>query len=357
MAPGVVRSDYPVMMDRALAKPLIKKSSKSFLVIEEKLVRPPMAHQLLTLVDEVIPWQGGEVTKTRDSKAWLEDRLLSAGVDRQTLLIGCGGGALLDLVGFVAATLYRGLSLGLIPTTLLAMADACVGGKNGVDTPVGKNLIGTVYDPDWVLIEADWTETLPVELIRQGMAEMIKHAILFAPERLPILAKLAPHPPSLEEIRASVAMKCQVIRRSRSEPLYRDLLNFGHTVAHAIESASGYQISHGDAVAFGMRCEGWIAQERGFITSSDQEAYEETLDAWAYPAIEMEVEQALPYMCQDKKNQGGQATLALPDRTNEGPVAHRSIAVSKEELIAAWCLTAGLARPPSIVGTTFQRLL
>lgn len=227
-------------------------------------------------------FQPGEASKSRAVKERLEDEILDFGIDKKTCIVGFGGGVALDLSGFIAATLHRGLHLAFIPTTLLAQVDACLGGKNGINTHLGKNLIGTVYHPEIICIDTDYLSTLSKDQIRQGSAEMIKHALLGAPS-------LLRQPLSRELIMRNLEIKQSFIERQR------DSLNFGHTVAHAIEALSHYEISHGDAVLKGM----WL--EAKLSLCSDLESFEDLLDQ----KIPYSAAQLFNKMQADKKCEGG----------------------------------------------------
>lgn len=187
----------------------------------------------------MVTFPSGEDSKCRSVKARIEDEILAIGIDRSTCIVGYGGGVALDLAGFIAATLHRGLHLAFIPTTLLAQVDACLGGKNGINTPFGKNLIGTIHHPEIICIDTSYLETLSEDQIRQGSAEMIKHALLADPTLLG------------EPLSRALILRNLEIKQSFIEGR-RDCLNFGHTVAHAIEALSSYTISHGNAVLKGM---------------------------------------------------------------------------------------------------------
>ena len=187
----------------------------------------------------LVTFEPGEGSKCREVKAQLEDEILALGPGRSTCIVGYGGGVALDLAGFIAATLHRGVHLAFIPTTLLAQVDACLGGKNGINTPLGKNLIGTLYHPKIICIDTKYLETLSQDQLRQGSAEMIKHALLADPT-------LIGKPLKRDLILRNLEIKQSFIEGER------DCLNFGHTVGHAIETLSNYTISHGDAVLKGM---------------------------------------------------------------------------------------------------------
>ena len=217
----------------------------------------------------VVSFPAGEVSKTRETKAALEDQLFALGCTRKTVVIACGGGVVLDMAGFIAATYLRGVPCFYLPTSLLAMVDAAIGGKTAVNTPQGKNLIGTFTQPQAVGIHTGFLSTLPVTECWAGWSEMIKHAFIkdvTLLDDLEILAnRLWAHQsidPAmwLRSIRASVEIKARVVEADQREQHgERQVLNYGHTVAHAIESQSEYRISHGDAVRAGLWVESYLS--------------------------------------------------------------------------------------------------
>jgi 3-dehydroquinate synthase len=192
--------------------------------------------------------------------------LARSGYDRGSVIVGIGGGATTDHAGFVAAIYLRGVAFALCPTTLLAAVDASVGGKTGVDIPSGKNLVGAFYQPRVVVADLGFFETLPAREVAAGMAEVVKAGLigdagLFA--RLESAGD-AFSPGSLEPaIAASVKVKIDVVSEDEREGGRRAILNFGHTVGHAIETASGYQLLHGEAVALGMMAALKLGEARG----------------------------------------------------------------------------------------------
>ncbi len=192
----------------------------------------------------------GEQYKTLDTVRRVYDALLEQGVDRYSPLIALGGGVIGDLAGFVAATILRGIPLVQVPTTLLAMVDASVGGKTGVDLPQGKNLVGAFKFPRFVLADMETLATLPPEERAAGMAETIKHALIAAPELLEWVERGTFSWPDM--VARSVSVKIQIVQEDPYEAGRRVLLNLGHTFAHALERVSGYRLRHGFAVALGL---------------------------------------------------------------------------------------------------------
>jgi len=184
----------------------------------------------------------GEVNKSRETKAWIEDQL-----EPGAPLLALGGGVTTDLVGFIAATFNRGIPYFSIPTSLLAMVDASIGGKTGINTPRGKNMIGAYYPPERIGIDTSLLTTLPKEELSNGWAEIIKYAFIHSPNILNL---------DFESIvRKCIEIKLEITKEDPRCTGRRNTLNFGHTVGHAIESASHFKISHGNAISIGMIAE------------------------------------------------------------------------------------------------------
>lgn len=212
------------------------------------------------LAATLLSFTPGEEHKTLATVKTLYDGALAAGVDRRTPIIAFGGGVVGDVAGFVAATLLRGLPYAQVPTTVLAQVDSSVGGKTGVDLPQGKNLVGAFHQPKWVFVDVAHLETLPAREIRAGLAEAIKHAALADPT---MLDRITAHGHALstgdadalaEVIGRAIQIKAAVVADDELEAGKRAILNFGHTLGHALEAATGYtELRHGEAVALGMR--------------------------------------------------------------------------------------------------------
>lgn len=219
----------------------------------------------------IIP--AGENSKNRLVKEELEDRLFAKGFGRDSIFIAVGGGVITDLVGFLASTYCRGVSLILVPTTLLGMVDGAIGGKTGVNTPFGKNLIGSIYQPNSILIDRETLATLPQKEFQAGIAECIKHAALFHEPLFSFLEQnvmpiLKRDPEALDTlIFESCEIKIKIVAEDEKEEGKRKLLNFGHTIGHALELLTHYQISHGQAIAYGMMIESRLFEELGMMKS------------------------------------------------------------------------------------------
>jgi 3-dehydroquinate synthase len=213
----------------------------------------------------------GEPTKSLRQAARLYDAMLAAGADRGSVVVALGGGVVGDLAGFVAATLLRGLPVVQIPTSLLAMVDSSVGGKTGVNVPRGKNLVGAFHQPRLVWIDAATLRTLPPRQRAAGLAEVVKHAAIWDEDlfarleaELPRLLALEPDL-LLPVLERNCAIKAQVVGRDEREADLRMLLNFGHTLGHAVEALKGYRgVLHGEAVAMGMAYAAGRSETLGF---------------------------------------------------------------------------------------------
>ncbi len=212
----------------------------------------------LTNYSGMFSFPAGEKSKSRAVKNKLEDTLLRNKAGRDAIVLAMGGGVTGDLVGFIAANLHRGVSLIHMPTSLIAQVDSSIGGKVGINHPLGKNLLGNFYQPRAVFINVSFLQTLPDDELRNGIAEVIKYAVILdeklwdvvESERDNILEK---NIHILEKVvTRCVRSKIQVVSRDEKEKHYRSILNFGHTVGHAIEKLSSYQLKHGVAIATGM---------------------------------------------------------------------------------------------------------
>ena len=213
----------------------------------------------------------GEQEKSRERKAALEDLLFSQKFGRDTCMIALGGGVTSDLIGYLASTYCRGVPLVYAPTTLLGMVDAAIGGKTGVNTAFGKNLIGTFYPADRILIDPATLSSLPPSEWVSGSAEVIKYALIASSDLFKKLQSWNPKDPNyLEEIiHQCVQIKSRVVEADFEEKLgLRRILNFGHTVAHALELLENYHMAHGEAVAIGMLVEGFISLKMGYLQES-----------------------------------------------------------------------------------------
>ena len=283
----------------------------------------------------------GETHKTRDSWAAITDTLLDARFGRDTTIVSLGGGVVSDLAGFVAATFMRGVPVVHIPTTLLAMIDASIGGKTGVDTPAGKNLVGAFHPPAAVVVDPQVLDTLPLAELRSGFAEAIKHGVIadgryfeFLDEHAPRL--LADDPAKRDEgglarvIGESVRIKADVVATDERERGARKTLNFGHTIGHAIEHASGFALRHGEAVAIGMVVEAEAAERAGIAERGTAERIRRAVERASLPTsrpASLDPAVILAATVTDKKSRAGAAEYAVPSRIGTMAAAESGYAV------------------------------
>ena len=279
LPPGADRS-YEVVIGvdvpQGAADQLVENfSAPRWAIISDTNVAPLYAEPLAEALRaagahaECVTFAAGEAAKTRPTAARLQDEMIELGLGRDCWVAAVGGGVVGDMAGFVAATLYRGLPYVQVPTTLLAMVDSSVGGKTGVDTSAGKNLVGAFLQPRRVLIDVGVLESLPQPEVAAGMAEVIKYGVildadLFAALEADLLDEaLAGSPVALQRVVArSCNLKAGVVVADETEADYRQILNFGHTVGHAIETVHGFGMRHGEAVAIGMVIEARLAARK-----------------------------------------------------------------------------------------------
>jgi 3-dehydroquinate synthase len=216
----------------------------------------------------------GEWNKTRETKESIENQMLEKQMGRDTCVIAIGGGVVTDLAGFLSATYCRGIPLILIPTSLVSMIDASIGGKTGVNTIYGKNLIGALYEPFKIIIDPNLLTSLPVKEMTNGIVEMMKHGLIadqtyyhFLKQNLHFLIKQDQNVVK-KAIIDSYRIKSAIVRQDKADRAIRHLLNFGHTIGHAIEKLADFSLSHGQAVAIGILIESDISVSLGVLSSS-----------------------------------------------------------------------------------------
>lgn len=298
-----------------------------------------------------LSFPAGEESKTRETWIRLSDEMLGQGLDRQTGIVALGGGVVGDLAGFVAATFLRGVPYAQVPTTLLAMLDASVGGKVGVDTSLGKNLIGAFHPPAIVVADPLTLLSLPDRVYKAGMAEAVKHGLIADAAYFEWIEGnarrlLARDLEALTHlVHRSVEIKAAVVSADEREGGQRAILNAGHTIAHGLELAAHYRLPHGEAVSLGLVGECRIAERLGLAPLGLAERVLGVLRALGLPTRSgsgVSVPQVLEAMIHDKKNRDGQVRLALPTglgAMHEGE-GRWTVPVTEDHLAAA---VAGLA--------------
>jgi 3-dehydroquinate synthase len=264
----------------------------------------------------------GETHKTLSDLAPVYDTILAARVERSTPILALGGGVVGDMTGFVAATILRGVPFVQIPTTLLAMVDASVGGKTGINHTVGKNLIGAFHQPIAVMIDPAVLKTLPPRELRSGLAECIKHDIIRDADGFARLEREVGRALQLDLeyltqlIAHNVAIKARVVEADPFESGERAHLNFGHTFGHAIETVSHYDYSHGECVALGMVAAARLAVDLGMLDESSRRRIVAVIEQSQLPVrgLTLGTKEVVDAMIFDKKVRGGKVRFVLPDR-------------------------------------------
>lgn len=331
--PGGPPREYEVVIGVALPEGVADdlhrwRQPPRWAVVTDSNVAPlygaPLAEALRQLGAraDCLSFPAGEQGKTRGTVADLQDRLIEKGHGRDSWIVAVGGGVVGDVGGFVAATLFRGVAYVQVPTTLLAMVDSSVGGKTGVDTPAGKNLVGAFLQPRRVVADLGALRTLPREEIAAGLAEVIKYGVILdavffqALESELLDGALAGEHAALAQIVArSCDLKAAVVAADETESGYRQILNFGHTVAHAIETVRGFGMRHGDAVAIGMVAEARLAHAKLGTSASVTDRITRLCERAGLPTSvpeDCDPDALVAAAFHDKKVRGGTIRCALP---------------------------------------------
>ncbi len=271
----------------------------------------------------------GEQHKTLDSIQSIYDAALTYGLERSSTLLALGGGVIGDMAGFAAATWLRGIRFVQVPTSLLAMVDAAIGGKTGVNHPQGKNLIGAFYQPRLVWIDPTVLETLPPREFRSALAEVIKYGVIQDPELFTFLEGLQGgghygdfSPVDLQRILIrSAECKAYVVQQDETEKGLRAILNYGHTLGHALESVTHYKdYLHGEAVAIGMVAAGAIAETMGWWSTADAQRQQQLINHSGLPTdwpTSISFDAIATIMQADKKVENGRVRFILPHRVGQ----------------------------------------
>jgi shikimate kinase / 3-dehydroquinate synthase len=314
---------YPVVVGRDVRSEisaLVEKHGSRFVVVSDD------APKLLGLAREAADLPGslglrrfrlGEARKRLANVERVHEALVACGADRTTLVIGVGGGVASDLFGFAAATYMRGVAYAHVATTLVGMVDAAIGGKTGVDLRAGKNLAGVFRDPIAVFAQVDALQTLPFRSLREGLAEVLKAAIIEGGDFFEMVEALAPHPfsrwPWMALVAEAIKVKTMIVADDREESGIRELLNLGHTFAHGLETASGYRLTHGAAVALGLRAAGLLALRTGRFSQREHLRVLGTMTLLGMPLrTTVDAQLVADAMQTDKKRRGGSLRFVLP---------------------------------------------
>jgi 3-dehydroquinate synthase len=293
------------------------------------------------LAVDLISFPAGEESKNMGTVVSLAREMVRLGADRQTAVLALGGGVAGDVAGFLASIYMRGIPFVQIPTTLLAQVDSSVGGKTGVDLPEGKNLLGTFYQPKAVFADIGVLATLPQAELRNGLAEVVKYGIIRSPELFRLLEDRCWDVLNLEPqvtadiVYSSCSIKAEVVAADEREGDLRRILNFGHTVGHAVEAAADYQIPHGEAVAMGMVVASRISAVKGLMPQEELARLCGLLDRLGLPRLippHLSPEHLIELLQHDKKAKSGRVHFVLCRGIGETVITDQ---VSGEELAAA----------------------
>ncbi len=303
------------------------KSEKAFVVTDSNvghIFLTTLVHSLekseFQTVSHIVP--AGESFKNLAQIGQIYDTLIGGRIDRQSIVIALGGGVVGDMTGFAAATVLRGVPFIQIPTTLLSMVDASVGGKTGIDHPLGKNLIGAFHQPLAVLIDPETLKTLPARELRSGLAECIKHDIIRDADHFSRLESSIERALKLDIeylgdlVAHNVTIKSRVVEADPFETGERAHLNFGHTFGHAIETISNYTYTHGESIALGMVAAARTAHRLNLLDADSVESITATLAKAGLPTGHLKLDPAaiINAMIYDKKVRAGKIRFVLPDR-------------------------------------------
>jgi len=274
---------------------------------------------------KTIVLKAGEQFKNQKAVDEVINQLIEMHADRQSFIVGIGGGVVTDITGFVASVYMRGVKFGFVPTSILAMVDASIGGKNGIDVGVYKNLVGIINHPEFLLYDYSFLETLPAEEWVNGFAEIIKHACIKDKEMFAFLEEnsLAKFQSSFDFtgklIEKNVDIKYNVVTNDEHETGERKLLNFGHTIGHAIENTS--KLAHGNAISIGMVAACIISQQINEFSGSDTQKVKELLSKYKLPiSLNFDKEKTWNILLHDKKKSGTDMSFVVLDAIGKGSV-------------------------------------
>jgi 3-dehydroquinate synthase len=339
-----VSQPYPIYLGEDLNSFIAETiKEKKLVILSDRTVAPLYAEGLKkalesrakTVTIHVVPV--GEDSKSASTFAEVLSALAKDNLDRKSAVLALGGGVIGDLSGFVAASYMRGIAFYQIPTNVLSMVDSSVGGKTGINLPEGKNLVGAFWQPQAVFMDMKTLRSLPESEFRQGAVELFKHGLLADPSILPDVDNPEFHPKGKAEflrniIQRSVQVKADIVAIDEKEQNIRAYLNLGHTLAHALEAATDHQLSHGEAVAYGLLFDAYLAQQRGY---ADETARVLKFLRWMKPGpLKVnEIAELEPYMLRDKKNDAGKVKFVILKKIGEPIIVDN---VSFDERVKAW---------------------
>jgi len=329
---GLGERSYPIIIQQGVLDKIgdaLHKNpfAKRYAIVADDHVATLFGERLLASLHnsgiqaEIITFAQGESSKNLGTIAELSSTLARRGFDRKDGLLALGGGVTGDITGFLAACYMRSIPFAQVPTTLLAQVDSSVGGKTGVDIPEGKNLVGAFYQPQAVFIDSQVLRQLPKAEFLYGLAEVIKYGVIYERDFFKFLEKsrkdiLALDLHVLEDVIARCCkIKAAVVEADEKESDFRRILNFGHTIGHAVEAVSGYKLAHGLAVAMGMVAAAELAVLKGIMERQEKERLAQLIHEFGLPlAIPQEYDRARiqEHFLADKKTIDGKVFFVLP---------------------------------------------
>lgn len=287
-------------------------------------------HEVKLSAYPVIKFGAGEAYKNQATVDYIIEELIKLGANKNTFLMGVGGGVVTDITGYVAAVYMRGIKFGLVPTSILAMVDAAIGGKNGIDVGVYKNMVGTILQPEFIFYDYSFLETLPVREWVNGFAEVIKHACIKDELLFKVLEKYSLHEYQADKtliadlIEKNVEIKTTIVINDEFEKGERKLLNFGHTIGHAIENQHG--IPHGHAVSIGMVAACNLSVQLNNFHADDAAKIVRLLARYHLPVdIETDHTKVFEVLKMDKKRQGEGVQFILLNKIGEAGIKYISL--------------------------------
>lgn len=295
----------------------------------------------------------GEHSKTRKTKEELENQLFQHQLGRDTCLIALGGGVVTDLTSYLASTYCRGVPVIMIPTSLLSMVDASIGGKTGVNVPWGKNMVGTIYPPSRVLIDSSFLLSLPPKELKNGFVEMLKHGLIADAAYFYFLEEHAKDLLNFDSVKLeqviweSCRIKAAIVEEDEKDCGKRQLLNFGHTVGHALEKVTHYTLSHGEAVAIGILVESYLSLLSGYLNKDAFDRIEAVFKLYGMPSLasfKMDVDLILETMVLDKKSRNRQPHFVLLKEIGQ-PVVNQGYCLPVETDLIKQALEFALQHP------------
>jgi 3-dehydroquinate synthase len=331
---GLGERSYPILIKQGLLDEIgaeLQKNpfAKRYGIIADDQVATLFGDRLLAslassgIEAELISFAHGEASKNLTTIAELASALARRGFDRKDGLVALGGGVTGDITGFLAACYMRSIPFAQVPTTLLAQVDSSVGGKTGVDIPEGKNLVGAFYQPRAVYIDSQVLCHLPASELLNGLAEVIKYGVIYDRDFFKFLEMslkdiLGLNLSVLEDVIARCCkIKAAIVEADERESDLRRILNFGHTIGHAVEAVSGYSLAHGMAVAMGMVAAAELAVLKGILEPREKERLQQLIEKFGLPVkIPQEYDRIRigQYLLSDKKTIGGKIFFVLPSR-------------------------------------------